>query len=89
MLPPPQVGSQTPTYTITSEHAELKERNDQQRKRVDDVLTNRLQMEQKTKQVRVSARQAAEARQARVGSGGRAGQVRAGRSMPPTVNIIY
>jgi hypothetical protein len=46
-----QVGSQTPIYAINSEHSSLRERNEQQRRRVDDVLTERLQLEQKTKQV--------------------------------------
>ena len=45
-----KVGSQTPVYAINSEHQQLKERNDQQRRRVDEVLTERLQMEQKAKQ---------------------------------------
>jgi len=44
-----KVGSQTPVYAITAEHAEIKSRNDQQRKRVDEVLTERLQLESKTK----------------------------------------
>ncbi|KAG1670889.1 hypothetical protein FOA52_000391 [Chlamydomonas sp. UWO 241] len=45
-----KVGSQTPVYSIKEEQAELKTRNEQQRKRVDEVLTERLQLEQKTKQ---------------------------------------
>jgi len=45
-----KVGSQAPIYAINAEHAELKQRNEQQRRRVDDVLTERLQLEQKAKQ---------------------------------------
>lgn len=46
-----KVGSQSPISSITSEHADLKKRNDNQRKRVDDILTERFSVEQKTKQV--------------------------------------
>lgn len=47
----PQVGSQTPVHLITAEHVGLKERNEQQRKRVEDIVSERLQLEQKVKQV--------------------------------------
>lgn len=46
-----QVGSQTPIYAIKQEQEVLRERNEQQRRRVDDVLTERLQLEQKAKGV--------------------------------------
>lgn len=46
-----QVGSQTPIYMIQQEHSALRERNDQQRKRVDEVLTERLNLEAKAKHV--------------------------------------
>ncbi|KAJ9520725.1 hypothetical protein QJQ45_007593 [Haematococcus lacustris] len=42
-----KVGSQTPTYTIQAQNAALRERNDAARKRVDEVLTERLQIEEK------------------------------------------
>lgn len=45
-----KVGSQTPIYSITADQNALKERNDMQRRRVDDVLTERLQLEAKIKQ---------------------------------------
>eukprot|EP00798_Chlamydomonas_sp_ICE-L_P011195 gene11195-18812_t len=44
-----KVGSQTPIYSINADQAALKERNDIQRKRVDEVLTERLQLESKAK----------------------------------------
>ena len=47
----PQVGSQTPVYAVNSEFAALKDRNEQQRRRVDDVLTKRLQLEKRAKEV--------------------------------------
>ncbi len=46
-----QVGSQTPVYAVNSEFGALKERNELQRRRVDDVLTKRLQLEKRAKQV--------------------------------------
>lgn len=46
-----QVGSQAPVYVIQQEMSSLRDRNDQQRKRVDEVLTERLNLEAKTKQV--------------------------------------
>lgn len=50
-----QVGSQTPTYIISQEHATLKDRNDQQRKAVEDVVTERINLESKAKKVRLHA----------------------------------
>ena len=47
-----QVGSQTPVYAVNAEHGTLKERNELQRRRVDDVLTKRLQLEKRAKEVR-------------------------------------
>lgn len=47
-----QVGSQTPTYMISQEHGSLKERNDVQRKAVEEVLTARMALESKAKKVR-------------------------------------
>lgn len=46
-----QVGSQTPIFLIQQEHTSLRDRNEQQRKRVDEVLTERLNLEAKAKQV--------------------------------------
>lgn len=46
-----KVGSAAPIPSIQSEHNVLKERNDAQKKRVDEILTQRLTMEQKSKQV--------------------------------------
>ncbi|KAG2495583.1 hypothetical protein HYH03_006183 [Edaphochlamys debaryana] len=45
-----KVGSQTPIHQIQQEHSALRERNEQQRKRVDEVLTERLNLEAKAKQ---------------------------------------
>nr|AAO92260.1 intraflagellar transport protein component IFT74/72 [Chlamydomonas reinhardtii] len=45
-----KVGSQAPVYVIQQEFAALKDRNEQQRKRVDEVLTERLNLESKAKQ---------------------------------------
>eukprot|EP00197_Chlamydomonas_leiostraca_P011457 CAMPEP_0202869542 /NCGR_PEP_ID=MMETSP1391-20130828/12512_1 /ASSEMBLY_ACC=CAM_ASM_000867 /TAXON_ID=1034604 /ORGANISM="Chlamydomonas leiostraca, Strain SAG 11-49" /LENGTH=623 /DNA_ID=CAMNT_0049549875 /DNA_START=192 /DNA_END=2063 /DNA_ORIENTATION=+ len=45
-----KVGSQTPTYAIQQEHAVLREGNESKSKRVDDVLTERLALEQKARQ---------------------------------------
>jgi hypothetical protein len=50
-----QVGSQAPVYVIQQEMTGLRDRNEQQRKRVDEVLTERLNLEAKTKQVRARA----------------------------------
>jgi intraflagellar transport protein 74 len=44
-----QVGSQTPTYLIQQEHAALLQRNEAQKRRVDEVLTERLALEEKTR----------------------------------------
>eukprot|EP00200_Dunaliella_tertiolecta_P010673 CAMPEP_0202381376 /NCGR_PEP_ID=MMETSP1127-20130417/35240_1 /ASSEMBLY_ACC=CAM_ASM_000462 /TAXON_ID=3047 /ORGANISM="Dunaliella tertiolecta, Strain CCMP1320" /LENGTH=623 /DNA_ID=CAMNT_0048980319 /DNA_START=178 /DNA_END=2049 /DNA_ORIENTATION=+ len=44
-----KVGSQTPTYDISREHAAIRERNDALRRRVDGVLTDRLSVEQKAR----------------------------------------
>ena len=49
MLLLPQVGSQTPTYTIRQEQAALAERNESARRRVDEVLTARLALEDKSR----------------------------------------
>mgnify|MGYP001806990830 CR=1 FL=1 len=46
-------------YVIQQEFAALKDRNEQQRKRVDEVLTERLNLESKAKQVRACGRAAA------------------------------
>ena len=51
LLHAPQVGSQTPVYSITAEHAELKARNDSQRKRVEEIVTERLNTESRSKKV--------------------------------------
>ncbi|GLI70068.1 hypothetical protein VaNZ11_014839 [Volvox africanus] len=45
-----KVGSQTPIFMIQQEHTALRDRNEQQRKRVDEVLTERLNLESKAKQ---------------------------------------
>jgi hypothetical protein len=47
----PQVSSQAPVHVIQGEVATLRERNEQQRKRVDEVLTERLNLEDKAKKV--------------------------------------
>jgi hypothetical protein len=44
-----QVGSQTPTYAIAREVAALRERNEAASRRVNDVLTQRLTLEDKTR----------------------------------------
>lgn len=46
-----KVGSSAPIPTIQAEHNQLKERNDAQKKRVDEILTQRLTLEQKSKQI--------------------------------------
>lgn len=38
-------------YAVNAEFAALKDRNEQQRRRVDDVLTKRLQLEKRAKEV--------------------------------------
>ncbi len=45
----PQVGSQTPTYAVSQEQAALRDRNETALKRVNDVLTQRLALEDKTR----------------------------------------
>jgi intraflagellar transport protein 74 len=52
-----KVGSQTPVYSIKEERDALKTRNEQQRKRVDEVLTERLGLESKTKQSEIKVTQ--------------------------------
>ena len=43
-------------YAVNSEFAALKDRNEQQRRRVDDVLTKRLQLEKRAKEVSAMSR---------------------------------
>ncbi|MEW5313546.1 MAG: hypothetical protein WDW38_005106 [Sanguina aurantia] len=45
-----KVGSQTPVHLITAEYVGLRERNEQSRKRVEDIVSERLQLEAKVKQ---------------------------------------
>lgn len=46
-----QAGSHSALHLINAEYAAVKQRNDMQRQRVDEMLTQRLAIEQKTKQV--------------------------------------
>lgn len=66
--PPPQVGSQTPTYAIQQEHAHLRESNEAKRKRVDEVLTQRLTLEQKGRQAEAKIQEVQQNMDARLSS---------------------
>jgi hypothetical protein len=46
-----QAGSHTPLQHIHAEYAEIRGRNEMQQARVEDILSQRLAVEQRTKQV--------------------------------------
>ncbi|GAX82423.1 hypothetical protein CEUSTIGMA_g9851.t1 [Chlamydomonas eustigma] len=63
-----KVGSQTPIYAINAEHNALKDRNEQQRRRVDEILTKRLQIEKRAKDAEDRIREVQQSMEARLNS---------------------
>jgi hypothetical protein len=54
-----QAGSHTPLQHIHAEYAEIRGRNEMQQARVEDILSQRLAVEQRTKQVGIRQHHAA------------------------------
>lgn len=72
-----RVGCQAPIHSITADYLELKDRNDGQQRRVDAILTERLNMEQKTKQIESQMARIQDSIDARLSS------------MPPSARLQY